>query len=97
MQKSIYNNMTHFCQEQISGNPFEESRYIFCRRQQAHIYSTAGVMERYWNDADLMSKIASKMGAMNLSPSTAKPAKKIPQASETIAIQQQGCLVTLLH
>lgn len=33
-------------------------------------------MERYWNDPELMSKIASKMGAMDLTPGKAKPAKK---------------------
>jgi len=41
----------------------------------------AGVMERYWNDPELMSKIASKMGAMQLAPGKPKSAKKAVQAS----------------
>lgn len=35
-------------------------------------------MTRYWNDTELMSKIASKMGAMELSPARPKPSKKLP-------------------
>lgn len=33
-------------------------------------------MEKYWNDTELMSKIASKMGAMNLTPAKANSKKK---------------------
>ncbi len=38
-------------------------------------------MERYWNDPELMSKIAAKMGAMNLAPGKAKPQKKAAPVS----------------
>jgi hypothetical protein len=41
----------------------------------------AGVMERYWNDPELMSKIASKMGAMKLAPGKPQPTKKAVQAN----------------
>lgn len=37
------------------------------------------VMERYWNDPELMSKIASKMGAMKLAPGKPQPTKKAVQ------------------
>ena len=40
-------------------------------------------MERYWNDPELMSKIASKMGALKLSPGKPRPAKKVAQANAT--------------
>lgn len=43
------------------------------------LFLGAGVMERYWNDPELMSKIASKMGALKLSPGKPRPAKKAAQ------------------
>jgi len=52
-----------------------------CRGQEGEIVRCgAGVMERYWNDPELMSKIASKMGAMQLAPGKPKAAKKAVQA-----------------
>ena len=45
----------------------------------------AGVMEHYWNDPELMSKIASKMGAMDLAPGSGgrRPAKNAAPVSRS--------------
>ena len=40
----------------------------------------ASAMERYWNDTDLMSKIAQKLAALNVGPATSSRPQDLPNS-----------------
>lgn len=50
------------------------------------MHTCAGVIERYWNDPELMTRISSKMSAMDLAPGERKPSKKISTVSFTVVV-----------